>query len=660
MDRTPFAGLTRLAPGESLDTDNASFQSENPTREDRLLEIGAVTHRHDGHEALADPVIGASAAVLPTGGSLPGDQVLYVGYTLLDADGGETLLSPVEAVSTEPPADTPDTSPTAVVDYTAGSLLTAAYYYAVTLIDGSGGETPLSDNVRAVVEPGHANARIMLSDLSADIAGEIVGWRLWRSINGAEWYLMGTGAGDTFVDDGSIAGDCTVAPPLEGSNTTNASQLLTVDMPADIGLAVGFRVYVSPFGDFGVSCLVGTYPAASAGATLSYAELEFLDARPPAVSTSIPGASRIASGDIVGLEDAIAAGGTGSGTGGGSAFTWPEPFYDDFSTDQLATEYTLRPKTGSQAQGVPHVAGGYLSDSDPGTGDFSTSFLEVTGGPSFIDGEVTAKFRFASGIGSAGLYVAVSVDEPNGRGLMAALDRDGSGAYFRLWNNNYETDSVVNTEGWYGADNLTTAQVPVNTDLWLRVRRSGMDFTAELFDADPDTWATSWAQANLPISRLRGRLRLPAALSEYALPMNAGIGFFNYGSPADSVKVDSLRVAPLDPELATAGQWTTLPVALGFTIPTGSGGMAALSQDGDWMNLRGKLLVGAGTATTLVAAAGLDTGQRPRTYPATLPVFDTTGAVWILDVGLDGSLKFRSAPTAGRTLLLDTVRWRIN
>src|SRR3954447_22530983 len=100
---TDFAGLLRLAAGESLSTDGWSFTGRNIDIIDRLLRAGAVSHRHDAHAALASPTVTPPGVALAnTGGQIPADLPIVVGYTWIDSDGGETTLSPVTTVTTDP------------------------------------------------------------------------------------------------------------------------------------------------------------------------------------------------------------------------------------------------------------------------------------------------------------------------------------------------------------------------------------------------------------------------------------------------------------------------------------------------------------------------------------------------------------------------------
>jgi hypothetical protein len=294
MDKTPFAGLTRLAPGESLALDGYSFQAENPRIIDRLLEVGAVSHRHDGHAALADPTTAPTLAAVIGGGALPASTTVWATYTLLDADGGETLPVAAQLVTTLPPLDAPTSGPTAVLDTSAGTLLTNTYLYALTFVDASGGETTIGAATMVTRPPGPANAQVQISGLTALLtASGAAGWRLWRSVGGGRFGFLAAGTGNTFTDSGATSPDCTMNPPTR--NTTNATSHLEVVVPAtgQPAGAVSFRVYLAQDGAFASPSVAGTYPVADFGTTKTYATLDLAVGAPPAVSRALPGASRI-------------------------------------------------------------------------------------------------------------------------------------------------------------------------------------------------------------------------------------------------------------------------------------------------------------------------------------------------------------------------------
>jgi hypothetical protein len=235
MLKTLFAGLTQLDPQEPLSTDNWSFQAENPLIIDRLLEVGAVTHRHDGHAALADPSTAPSAVAYSSGGTIPGDLSIEFGYTLIDADGGETAVSPIDAVTTPQQIGAPSGAITATADYTAGQLRSATYYYARTFVDG--------------------------------------------------------GSGNTLIDDGTLCVDCTSTPPE--FNTTQSFNRVEVTIPARPLAAAEWRLYGTvQSGIWDLFSLVGS-GTGSAQVTRVLTSFAPARGRPPARSHALRGASQI-------------------------------------------------------------------------------------------------------------------------------------------------------------------------------------------------------------------------------------------------------------------------------------------------------------------------------------------------------------------------------
>ncbi|MGI9016100.1 MAG: hypothetical protein ACR2HR_03175 [Euzebya sp.] len=285
MRQTTFAGLTILEPGESLSANGYAFQGKDREAIDHYLRLGALTHRHDGSLALPNPTAPLVGSVDSSGGALPADTTLMLGYTQLDGLSGETALSPVTAFTTPPSIEPPTTSPTAVAQYTAGALLVGTYYYALTFTDAGGGETPPGPSVEVVREPGYASARVSLSGLNQGLP-----WRLYRAKGGQGFDLLTSGTGDTFVDDGLTPLDCGQAPPGFGENTTNQQSVVNLTLPT---VTTDMRVYVSLDGQFTSPALLGLYPAASAGALVSIGLLRADDGSPPAISTAVAGAQKI-------------------------------------------------------------------------------------------------------------------------------------------------------------------------------------------------------------------------------------------------------------------------------------------------------------------------------------------------------------------------------
>lgn len=292
-ERTAFAGLEVLAPGEPLSSDGFRFTAVNPAIIARLLQVGAITHKHDAHAAVADPSEAPLLSTAPEGGTIPAATTLHAAFTWVDEDGGETAPSPIAAITTAAGLEAPTGAPTLAIDNAAGNLLAANYDYAITVTDGAGGETTVGPAESVVVEPGHEFAQVHISGLKA--LREAVGgtdWRLWRRTNGGVWYLIAEGAGDEVLDNGTLAGDCTVQPPT--NTTAHGTNTVTVEVgEAAPPRAASFNLYVSEDGALASPSFLANHPLADIGKPLVLAALEPTNGEPPLVSLSLPGASKI-------------------------------------------------------------------------------------------------------------------------------------------------------------------------------------------------------------------------------------------------------------------------------------------------------------------------------------------------------------------------------
>lgn len=293
MKKTPFAGLTILEPGEGLDTDNGAFIDRDRSVIDRFLQLGVKLHRHTGKAGLANPAVSASASILASGGRIAPELTISIGYTLEDAENGETELSPLSTVTTGTAMSPPPAAPSGVIDYTGGSLLTDTYYYATTFIDLDGGETPAGPAVGVERAPGFASGRAKLSNLTYGMAAlGAIGWRLYRAVGGGAYDLLATGntSQDTFTDDGTVGVNCDTHPPTDAQNTTKRTNTLLVALPkadANMNAASFINIYGTISGNFGQAAFLGQYPLSSAGKTVTYTDLEFNDAAPPDANLSV-------------------------------------------------------------------------------------------------------------------------------------------------------------------------------------------------------------------------------------------------------------------------------------------------------------------------------------------------------------------------------------
>lgn len=297
--KTPFAGYEALGPGDPLSSDGYALQARNPFIADLMAKLGAVLHRHDAHDPMANPSAAPDVEATDTGGSIDAGTTISVQYTLSDPQGGETLpTDPVQVVIGGGYQD-PTGAPTVAVDFSAGTLLASTPMYAVSVTDGLGGETALGPPVSVTVSPA-ASAQALLSGLSAitntsSSNDADAGWRLWRSMDGGvTWDLMSTGPADTdtWTDDGSSVGDCSVSPLTQG--TTGSTGAFSVNVPAGQPAEATFiNIYGCTDGAFISPCLLGTYPITDAGTAQTYDAIAVQGGSPPGVSTCVGGANQI-------------------------------------------------------------------------------------------------------------------------------------------------------------------------------------------------------------------------------------------------------------------------------------------------------------------------------------------------------------------------------
>lgn len=293
MNKTPFAGLIVLDPGEPLSEDDGAFVGVDREVIDRFLELGAKTHRHSGLSGLGNPAATASAGVIASAGALSAELGIAVGYTFEDENGGETMLSPVSNVSTPSPISSPAAMPSATFDSGGGTLAVNTYYYATTFTDGEGGETELGPAVSAQRQPGFASGRVKLSALSFGMAAAgAKGWRLYRSIGGGSYGFLTSGTADTFTDDGSVSPHCDEHPPAN-ENTTHGVATLLVVLPSAAPGVASINLYATTTGDFGGGSLLAQYPVASAGRTVTFPTLELSNSTPPGTNRSTGTAHQI-------------------------------------------------------------------------------------------------------------------------------------------------------------------------------------------------------------------------------------------------------------------------------------------------------------------------------------------------------------------------------
>lgn len=427
MHISPFAGLTVPDPDDpALSVDGGSFATRNPDLTDHFLRIGCVSHRHDAHLALDDPTIAPSATVIPSGGTIPSDTSVYLGYTVTDLYGGETRLSPVVNVTTPPSMAAPSAAPIVAFDPTGGVMPVGDFGYALTIMDSGGGETTVGPTTTVNRPPGYASGQMQLSGLAAFLVNPGDRWRLWRSDNGGNLNLIAVGTSDAFTDYGIDPVDHAATPPT-GNSSTLSTNMIEFTLPPASGASgeaifasgSAINVYMSTDGSFITPSLFGTYPMASAGATIDITGITVDPGAPPRISQSIPGAHQIdpdtelidwhwkrpvgtaadlpasgnASGDVRVAEDAAVAyiwsddaWQKWSGGGGGAALYDPTVTYK-------AGQYAIGGHAHDPGYSIYEFVAASGIGIDPATDDGSHWFELVRG-----DGMLDGVWAFASGV----------------------------------------------------------------------------------------------------------------------------------------------------------------------------------------------------------------------------------------------------------------------
>lgn len=289
MEKSLFAGLTILDPGESLLDDGGEFIGKDRETIDRFLQQGAKTHRHTGEAGLSSPAFSPEMVIVGSGGTVGSDLSLSVGYTVEDRYGGETLISPLASGVTPGPISPPASAISAVVDYDAGSLTVGDYFYGLTYADAEGGETPLGSVALVEREPGFLNAEVTISGMAGGlIPAGATAWRLYRAINGGDFCYLASGVADSFVDDGTICSTGDITPPPDDGGTTNGVNSFLVTVPSAGVVGASFiRLYLGLSGSFVGDVLLDRLPVASAGQTILYSSLDTDEGQPPARNVSV-------------------------------------------------------------------------------------------------------------------------------------------------------------------------------------------------------------------------------------------------------------------------------------------------------------------------------------------------------------------------------------
>lgn len=228
-------GLQTLSAGDSLNINGYQFTRADRQTIDRLLYIGAESHRHDGEAgASSSPSSPPTVALNTTGGNIPAGTLVAYKYTLVDATGAESSPSPEITVTTAAPISSPG-APSLARYLTGGTLIGGNYYYVLSAYSGvQTSETRPGDTAFVTLASSSSTWRVELTLPSLPVGAD--GFNVFRRSPGESKYsfmdtidMQVATPPTVYVDDGSINVNCNRQPPVR--NTTNASNSIDVALP---------------------------------------------------------------------------------------------------------------------------------------------------------------------------------------------------------------------------------------------------------------------------------------------------------------------------------------------------------------------------------------------------------------------------------------------
>jgi hypothetical protein len=255
--RFGFSKFGGTVTGTIID-DGQKYTSIDRDTLDRLL---AAIELHDHHlgAVTSAPATGPDLTLVPSGGALRGGYTYYYRFSVVDADGNESIASPEVSQVTPallakpglPQLNQPDPVP-------VGTLGAGIYYYALTAIRGAE-ESVLGPAIVVSLAAGTTSVQLLLPDYG--LAESFQVWRMASTDRGYTRVEVINDPETDFIDDGTVPADpCAVdpsnAPPTY--NTGVSSNAIDVDLPVGTVLGatdIGWRIYRSTRS--------GVYPTAS-------------------------------------------------------------------------------------------------------------------------------------------------------------------------------------------------------------------------------------------------------------------------------------------------------------------------------------------------------------------------------------------------------------
>jgi hypothetical protein len=307
-------GLSLLGPGDTLAGDGYKFSESDILLVDRLLQYAAEQHHHSGATGNdMSPRTGPNLAMLPSAGAMASSSRYYYVVTLVDDLGNETAPSPVSVVDTPAAVSTPG-APALSYLTGSGTLLPGNYSYVLSAYKGANNLETKATNSALVTIPGssptnHINLILPNLPIGAD------GLNVYRKSPSGMHYLYITSipsptTGDSWIDDGTIEGDCDRSLP--GTNRTSNTAAVRVTYPGATPVTPegwGWRIYRSTSAlDWSRSFLADVAPQGATPVTpITYTDVGSgtQNASPPTVAQVINAPSKVQLTDAAEVEGVL-------------------------------------------------------------------------------------------------------------------------------------------------------------------------------------------------------------------------------------------------------------------------------------------------------------------------------------------------------------------
>lgn len=240
-------GLSILGPGDTLNSDGYKALDADRRLMDRLLTVGCEEHRHTGERgADRTPTAPPNLELKLEGGTMSAGDRFFYAYTILDDAGNESAPSPPTPIDM-PAAIPAPTAPALTALVGSGSLLPGTYSYVLSAYAGVTTFETKAESSAVItifgINPGSVS--IILPDLPLGAEG----LNVYRKAPSGLHYLYidsipNPTNGSTWVDDGSIEGNCDRSLPPT-NRTSNANSVIVAFPGATPDLPEGWswRIY---------------------------------------------------------------------------------------------------------------------------------------------------------------------------------------------------------------------------------------------------------------------------------------------------------------------------------------------------------------------------------------------------------------------------------